>query len=968
MPRRDRRNRIGLAVLVLWLAQAGTVAHGAEPSMRWFTITSPHFYVHYYKSVRHDLRAAAQKVAAVAERCHAVLQPIFRHTPSSRTHVVVTDDTDSANGSAQAIPYNIVRVYLTGPDSRSYLQDYDDWLTALIMHEYTHILHLDTIHGLPRLVNAVMGKIWAPNQLQPRWFIEGLAVYQETKRTSGGRLRASLFDMTLRAHVLEGKLLRLDQISSNTRLYPQGNVPYLYGAYFVQYLADRFGDAPLTKISHSYGTIPVPYALNRVAKEALGRTYEQLYGDFSSYLKKRYGLQKARVEQRGQTPAKALTRHGLSVGSPRYSPDGKELVYLASDGQSNPYIRIVRTSDFSTVEQVQHLGGHTVTFTPDGRYLVYGQGVNWRTFHSYHDLYVRRRGGGGVRQLTDGLRARDPDVSPDGAQVVFVTNELGRNDLALIPFAGGKHRVFVRGREGEQFFRPRFSPDGKQIVVSVWQRGGQRDIALYDLKSGRRRMLTQDRAIDMDPLFSRDGKRVFFSSDRTGIFNLYALDLASGRLEELTNVLDGVFGATLSPDERQAVYVGFGAYGFDLKQAGVPQRGRPALPYIDDRPKVIPAPRETRQRFPVRPYNPLRTAYPRSWNFSLGTDAFGTALGIELAGADVVERHRYLLNTNVSTTKGYVSYLASYTYNRFWPSFYLDTSRFLGARGGLVIDGRKRSYIEENYGFGLGLGLPVLRIPQHSVTINVGYRFNWFRDGDQTQVLVLPDQLAPRLPEVGLLSGVTASITYTNVQRYLRSVSPESGRQLNVSLRVDSDVFGSDYASTQVSWSWAEYIDIPFFDDHVLAIRYGGGIARGDFKRRGFFFIGGFPEQDIIKSVLEQTALGGSFLRGYPPGTFYGDQFHLVNVEYRFPLYDIERGMSSLPLYASYVHLAVFADVGHAFFGDLDFSALKVGVGGELLLEFVVGYFVPLTLRVGYARGLMEEGGNEFFMLIGRRF
>ncbi|MCK5798631.1 MAG: hypothetical protein KAI47_15670, partial [Deltaproteobacteria bacterium] len=209
------------------------IAHGGEPTQRWFTIKSPHFYVHYYKSLRHDEGAQAQKVARVAERCHRILAPIFRHTPSSRTHIVVTDMTDGANGMAQTLPYNIIHVYLTGPDSHSYLQLYDDWLTALIMHEYTHILHLDTIHGLPTVVNSVMGKVWAPNQMQPRWFLEGLAVHQETWRTGGGRLRSSLFDMLLRSHALEGKLLRLDQISSNTRIYPRGHVPYVYGAFFL---------------------------------------------------------------------------------------------------------------------------------------------------------------------------------------------------------------------------------------------------------------------------------------------------------------------------------------------------------------------------------------------------------------------------------------------------------------------------------------------------------------------------------------------------------------------------------------------------------------------------------------------------------------------------------------------------------------------------------------------------------------
>ncbi len=1053
---RSRCALVSLSALLLISSQlTAPPAHAAEPTQRWFTIKTPHFYVHFYKSVRHDEQAMAQKVARVAERCHRVLTPIFKHTPRSRTHIVVTDDTDGANGSAQAIPYNIVRVYLTGPDSRSYLHDYDDWLTALIMHEYTHILHLDTIHGLPRLVNAVMGKIWAPNQLQPRWFIEGLAVYQETKRTSGGRLRSSMFDMTLRSHVLEGRFLRLDQISSNTRLYPRGHVPYLYGAFFVRYIAERYGDAALTAISHGYGSTAVPYALNKVAKRALGRTYEQLYGDFERHLKQRYGLQKAAVLARGRTPRLRLTAHGWSVGSPRFGPGGKQLIYLVSDGRSVPAIRVVDAPEVAFAapnaagkptlvakglrggklrlrEEYPHLGGHTVDFTPDGRHIIYGQGVNWRTFHAYHDLYVRHRGDGKVRRLTFGRRARDPAVSPDGSKVVYVVNELGDNHLEIVPFAGGEVRRLRSGKNGEQFFRPRYSPDGRWVVVSHWRPGGRRDIALVDVATGALHRLTDDRAVDMDPVFSRDGQRLYFASDRNGIFNIYCLDLdwrggrrkppKTGALWQLTNVLGGALAPTLSADERQLVYVGFGVYGFDLHATRLdPKRRLAALPYVDTRPAAyVPAPVEQGMRrrrqaearggkksasagaspagkvasggvmparsprtpssaddegtgrrakgYPVVRYNPLKTVYPRSWSFSFGTDQFGTALGLEIAGSDVINRHRYVATTNISTNKGYVSYLGAYSYNRFWPSLNLNTARYISARSGVVEDGKKSSYIEENWGFGTTIGLPVLRIPQHSLNISVGYRLNYFRDADEHSTLVLPGQITPQLPEVGLLSGVTASISYTNLLRYQESVSNESGRQLNISLRVDSDVLGSDFRSTQFTWSWTEFIDLPWLDDHALALRYAGGVARGDFKRRGFFFIGGFPQQNVIQAVIDQLPIGGAYLRGYPPSKFYGDQFHLLNVEYRMPLYEIERGMSSLPLYFNFVHLAAFCDVGKAFFGDLKLDELKVGVGGELLLEFVVGYFVPLTLRVGFARGLMEEGGNEFFMLIGRRF
>jgi hypothetical protein len=974
-----------LSLFVL-LILAAPVAQAADPSLEWRTITTPHFYIHYYKSDRHDEADIARRVARAAEAAHRRLAPTLRHVPSIRTHIVLTDDTDGANGSAQIVPMNIIRLFATGPSSLSSLNDYDDWFYGLIMHEYTHILHIDTIHGVARIVNAVLGKTWAPNQIQPRWFVEGLAVYYESERTSGGRNRSAVYDMYLRMAVLEGKLLEMDHITSNTRYYPRGTVPYLYGSRFIKYIADRYGEDKLTEISHAYGGTVIPYSINRVAHRVLGKTYIELYDDFKEHLRRRYALQKELAARRGLTPFSRVTDYGESCGSPRFSADGRELVWIDTDGRSYSAFKIMDVATGRVTERYDVDGGSGVGFTPDGRQLVYGRTNIWKTYYHYHDIYVRDRESGRERQLTSGLRARDPAVSPDGRRVVFTTNDLGSMGLAVIPFEGGKHEVLYRGRDGDQIFAPRWSPDGRYLTYSHWRRGGERDIVVMEVASRTAQRITADRALDTDPMFSSDGKRIYFTSDRTGIFNIYCYDLERKELSQVSNLLGGAFVPAISPDEKRAYYVGFSAKGYDLHEMKLDRAAyKPALPYINTRPEpdlpTVARPPSTAKKqaslagvpgveetYKDAPYSPLPTIYPRAWSFSLGTDVFGTRIGLELVGGDVVGRHRYAAVGSVSTEKGQPSYSVAYSYTRFWPSLRLDTSRFEGARGGVLIDGEKQTYIEENYGFGLGVGLPVLRVPRHSGDISLGYRVNWFRDADETTVLVAPGDLSPRLPEVGLLAGFTVGLGYRSVERYAHSISNERGRFISLSLRVDHPSLGSDFESVQLTYAWTEYIDIPWFNDHVVALRLGGGVAGGNLSRRGIFFIGGFPEQDLLRSFFDSTRVGGVFLRGYPPGVVHGDQYHLLNFEYRMPLYNIERGVLSLPLYFTHVHLAGFVDYGNAFFGDPELDEFKVGVGAEVLLEMVVGYYLPTTFRFGYARGLMDGGGNEFHFLFGNPF
>ena len=231
-----------------------------------------------------------------------------------------------------------------------------------------------------------------------------------------------------------------------------------------------------------------------------------------------------------------------------------------------------------------------------------------------------------------------------------------------------------------------------------------------------------------------------------------------------------------------------------------------------------------------------------------------------------------------------------------------------------------------------------------------------------------PNTPPPILPETGLLASLRAGWGYSSLERQAFDVSASGGYSLGLGLSLADPLIGSDFRTVTFTWSGAAFVENPWAEHHVLAMRYGGGISGGDFGRRGVFGVGGFRDASLLDAILDDVILGGVALRGYAPFSRAGTQFHLLQVEYRFPLWRTNRGLQTLPVYVNRMHANLFVDYGDAFFNDLDFSTFRAGAGAELLTNFTLGYFLNLTLRTGFAWGFHEAGGAQFYAHVGIPF
>ncbi len=523
-----------------------------------------------------------------------------------------------------------------------------------------------------------------------------------------------------------------------------------------------------------------------------------------------------------------------------------------------------------------------------------------------------------------------------------------------------------RSRRFEQVFTPAWSPDGSTIAFSAWRRGGLRDIVLLDVASGHVAEVTRDRALDTGPAWAPDGRTLYFTSDRTGVNNVYAYDMTAGETRQVTNVLGGAFSPTISPDGRRLVYLGFRSEGFDIYGMDLdPARFRPAPPYIDDRPEPVEDDAVVTTR--SEPYDPLETIWPRSWLVGVAQDGFGTQLTFGTEGSDVVGYHSYAATIGIGLVYGNVDVDLRYLYQRSVLPISVHLYHRVSPRGGLLVGGEPQRWIERGFGGDIGLrySFPRAFIGE---SVSLTYSLADVEKAEDFGGRLDPNDPPPVLPQTGLLSSVRLGWAWNDLVRTTWDVTPSAGRALSLSVSLAHPLIGSQFESVSFSWAIAQFIENPFVQHHVLALRYAGGLSGGDLGRRGLFSVGGFPEASFIDQIINQTVLGGQALRGYPPFDRSGTQFHLLQAEYRFPIWRPMWSVETLPAYIARVWASAFIDVGDAFFDKFDIDTFRVGVGGEIFIDFMLAYYLSYTLRIGVARGLMEGGDTQVYAHLGLPF
>lgn len=173
------------------------------------------------------------------------------------------------------------------------------------------------------------------------------------------------------------------------------------------------------------------------------------------------------------------------------------------------------------------------------------------------DIFTFDFGSKEVLQLTGGPFCNDqPRWSPDGSQVVYTSNRAGGVfQLWAMNAKGGNRRQLTFANVHHT--NPAWSPTGEHILCCAnYREKDEIDLWLVPVEGrGEPRLLVHSPGIESDPTFSPDGRRVVFSSARSGNVELWEYDIAKNSFTQRSFHQAKDFGPSYSPDGTMLAFV-----------------------------------------------------------------------------------------------------------------------------------------------------------------------------------------------------------------------------------------------------------------------------------------------------------------------------------------------------------------------------------------------------------------------------
>jgi len=444
---------------------------------------TPHFEIYYY--LKND--SMIKRFAQESELWYTLHQQVFRDTFKKPNPIILYanhpdfQQTTAIDGEIDVGTGGVTE----GLKNRVVMPVMETNQTTrhVIGHELVHAFQYHALLGRDS------SNFESINNL-PLWMIEGMAEYLSLGK------KDTYTAMWMRDAYLNHDIPTVKDLTNSNKYFP-----YRYGEAFWSFIGSTYGD-----------TVIVPFFKNTA----------------------RFGLQYG-IRRTFGYDEKTLSSLWKNAIIATYKP------YLNDTVQKPVGHRLIDEKNAGKMNLAPAI-------SPDGKYLAF---LSEKSLFTIDLFLADAKTGQVLRKLTSKVSNTHIDEfnfiesagtwSPDSKRFAFSVFSKGRNRMLVVDVANGSVLDDVSMGKAEQFSNLSWSPDGKSIVFQGLSEG-QGDLYLYNFDTKQVRQLTNDKYSDYQPSFSRDGKKIIFSSDRTTYdqslgqditFNLAELDLATGKVTDI---------------------------------------------------------------------------------------------------------------------------------------------------------------------------------------------------------------------------------------------------------------------------------------------------------------------------------------------------------------------------------------------------------------------------------------------------
>ncbi|GAB4016556.1 hypothetical protein GCM10028773_10070 [Spirosoma koreense] len=886
------------------MAQSLPILSQNPASLRWYRLTTPHFRVLYPQGFDSTAQRTANRLESLYEPASASLEKQPR-----QISVLLQNQTTNSNGFVTLYPRHS-EFFAVMPQDPGLLGTFN-WLDLLAVHEYRHVVQNDkALQGYGRVLHTLLGNVGLgfPLLTVPDWFAEGDAVSNETLLSASGRGRIPNFDLGMRANLLSGR--QFDYAKAVCGSY-RDNVPdhYVLGYFLTTYLKRTYGPDVWSRVlDRNYRRFPWPFAFSASIKDTTQLRTDDLYHRAMADITEMWQKQQQSLTLTPVTyfPVRAEKQHTqrpvfTNYQHPQFLTDSTVLCVKSGLGDTPRLVILKKGSPEKTIF-VQGFPNDPDLLSATATkacWIEYGYDPRWGS-RIYSNIRLLDLKTGKLTRLTHRARYTVASLSPDNTKLAVVENtDRYKIRLLILDARTGNQLTEISNPDNSFFQHPRWYEDSKTLFV-VALKDEQKTIQQINTETGIR--------TDLLPRVNENishpqpwGKYVLYNSPRSGIDNVYAVDIQSRQVLQVTSRPLAAYHAAVSPSGSRLAVEEFTAGGYRVadmpldpsgwKPVTEPVREQP-LRYFGPLARLEPGAARGRQilltdSLTITPYRPARfrrlahAINVYSWGPTISST--GQALSVGLNSQDLLNTTQvsvgYMYNQSEQVGNAY----ALLSYQGLFPVFDLSF-QYGNRKTSLYIDRAtpfdslrtdRWQYSQLTAGVRLPFQLTNSKYAQ-AINLSGYYSYQHVTGYD------LPFRYITDVGGRGSLNVMTYGFSYSRLLRQSkRDVAPRWGQTLSANFR--NTPFGGQLTAEQ--WGIQANLFFPgLAKHHSLRLRAGyQEQAQGNYQFSALIF--------------------------YPRGQNYvsEDQLQTGSVEYRLPIADLHWSLGRL-LYVQRIKAAGFYD------------------------------------------------------------